>query len=177
MMAKVDHIEEVWKPVVDFEGYYEVSNMGKVRSKDRIVKHNCGGSKRVEGKTISQLITRNGYCQVFLWKHGKRKVCLVHRLVLHAFVGECPENMEVRHLNSIPTDNRLENLAYGTRSENTIDTLNLGRGGRQRLNPFLVKEIRKRLSNGEATKVLAQEYEVSTRAINKIKNRTTYAWV
>ena len=176
-MGKVDHTEEVWKPVVGFEGYYEVSNMGNVRSKDRIVKHNCGGAKKVEGKIISQLITRNGYCQVSLWKYGKRKVFLVHRLVLHVFVGECPENMEVRHLNSIPTDNRLENLAYGTRSENTIDTLNLGRGGRQRLNPFLVVEIRKRLNNGESTKVLAQEYEVSTRAINKIKNRTTYAWV
>lgn len=176
-MAKVNHAEEVWKPVIGFEGFYEVSNFGRVRSKDRYVKHNCGGLKKVEAQILSQLITSNGYCQVFLWKHGKRKVCLVHRLVLQAFVGECPKNMEVRHLNSISTDNNLENLAYGTRSENTIDTLKLGRGGRQRLNPTLVKEIRKRLSNGESSKVLAHEYEVSTRAIYKIKNRTTYAWV
>lgn len=168
---------EIWKPIEGFEGFYEVSNMGNVRSKDRIVKHNFGGDKRVEGRILSQLTTPNGYKQVALWKDGKRKIFLVHRLVLLAFVGECPANMEVRHLNSIPTDNRLENIVYGTHSENTIDTLKLGKGGRQRLNPFYVKEIRKKLSNGKTIKALAQEYEVSTRAISNIKNRNTYAWV
>lgn len=168
---------ETWKPIVGFEDFYEVSDLGRVRSKDRIVKHNCGGPKRVEGQILSQLITPNGYCQVFLWKRGKRKVCLVHRLVLQSFAGECPKNMEVRHLNSIPTDNSLKNLVYGTHSENTIDTLNLGRGGRQRLNPTLVKEIRRRLNNGEPTRVLAEEYNVSTKAICNIRNRNSYAWV
>lgn len=176
-MAKVELFEEVWKPVPGYEDFYEVSSIGRVKGKDRIVRHNCGGDKKIEGQILSQLTTPNGYNQVFLWKHGKRKIWLVHRLVLHAFVGECPAGMEVRHLNSISTDNRLSNLTYGTHSENTIDTLNLGRGGRQRLNPVLVKEIRKRLCAGETVKILAQDYEVTTKAIYNIKARKTYAWV
>ena len=170
-------MNEIWKDVPGFIGLYEVSNFGKVRSKNRIVRHNCGGDKIVKGQILSQLITPNGYCQVFLWREGKRKVCLVHRLVLLAFVGGCPAGNEVRHLNSIKTDNRLVNLAYGTHSENVIDTINLGRNSRQKLNTELVIEIRRRTSNGEAVKDIAIEYGVSTRAISRIKNYHTYSWL
>lgn len=168
---------EIWREIPGFSDFYEVSNFGNVRSKDRTVRHNFGGEKTVKGRTISQLVTPNGYCQVFLWREGKRKVCLVHRLVLLAFVGVCPAGCEVRHLNSIKTDNRLSNLAYGTHSENVIDTINLGRNSRQRLNPELVLEIRRRTSEGEAVKNLAIEYGVSARAISKIKNNHTYSWL
>lgn len=169
--------QEEWRDIPDFEDYYQVSDLGRVRSKDRIVRHNCGGDKRVKGQIMSQLLTPNGRKQVFLYKDGKRKVCLVHRLVLLAFVGECPSNMEVRHLNSISTDNRLCNLAYGTHSENVIDTANLGRLSHQKLNPDKVREIRRRLDAGERTKVLADEYGVGKRAITQIKSRRTYAWL
>ena len=114
---------------------------------------------------------------MFLYRYGKRKPLLVHRLVLLAFVGECPPDQEVRHLNSIRTDNRLCNLTYGTRSENVIDTLTLGRGGRQRLNPNLVVEIRAKIAEGESVKGLSQRYGVSTKAISQIKNNRTYVWV
>lgn len=170
-------VGEVWRDVLGFEDSYQVSNMGRVRSKDRIVRHNCGGDKMVSGKIMSQLLTRNNRKQVHLYKNGKRTVCLVHRLVLGAFVGECPEGMEVRHLNSVSTDNRLCNLAYGTHSENVIDTINLGRNSRQRLDPQKVMEIREKASNGAKTRDLASEYGVSTRAISKIKYRQTYSWI
>jgi hypothetical protein len=168
---------EIWKDIPGFVGLYEVSNLGTVRSKNRTVRHNCGGDKTVRSQIISQLITPNGYCQVSLWREGKRKVFSVHRLVLLAFVGKCPTGYEVRHLNSIKTDNRLVNLAYGTHSENVIDTINLGRNSRQKLNPELVLKIRKRANNGETIKALAAEYRVSERAISKIKNHHTYAWL
>lgn len=168
---------EVWADIPGEEDYYQVSNLGRVRSKDRFVRRSCGGEKRVAGQILSQLITPNGYCQVFLWRGGKRRVFLVHKLVLLAFVGACPDNMETRHINSIRTDNRLCNLAYGTHSENVIDTIMLGRNARQRLNPEKVLEIRKKLGFGNAVKALAQEYGVSTRAISKIKHRHTYAWL
>ncbi len=170
-------MNEIWKDVPGFVGLYEVSNLGNVRSKSRTVRHNCGGDKKVKGQIISQLITPNGYCQVSLYCKGKRKACSVHRLVLLAFIGRCPKGYEVRHLNSIKTDNRLVNLAYGTHSENVIDTINLGRNSRQKLNAELVSEIRRRTNNGEAIKDLAIEYKVSTRAISNIKNRHTYSWL
>ena len=59
-------------------------------------------------------------------KRGARVVRLVHQLVLEAFVGSRPEGADVRHLNDVPTDNRLENLAYGSRSENTEDAFRNG---------------------------------------------------
>lgn len=169
--------DEIWKPIRGFDGMYDVSNYGRVRSNSRIVRHNLGGDKRLNERIVSKLITVNGYCQVFLYKNGKRSVRLVHRLVLQAFVGECPVGMEVRHLNSVRTDNRLCNLAYGTHSDNVIDTIKLGRNGNQKLNPELVVTIRKRLDDGELVKDLASEYNVSTRAISKVKNRISYAWM
>lgn len=169
--------KEIWLPIENYEEFYEVSSLGRVRSKERFVRHNCGGFKKVEGRIISQLITPNGYCQVSLWKEGKRKVWLVHRLVLYTFLGACPDGMETRHLNSKRTDNRLINLVYGTHSENVIDTINLGRNSGQKLNVEAVKIIRKRLNEGEMVKTLAQEYNVSTRSISKIKNGYTYAWI
>ena len=170
-------MEEIWKDIPGEENYYQVSNFGRVRSKDRFVRHNCGGDKKVKGQILSQLITLNGYCQVALWRKGKRKIHLVHRLVLRAFVGECPRNMEVRHLNSIKTDNRLCNLAYGTHSENVIDTIKLGRNSRQKLTPAIVIEVRKKLHNGALVKSLAKEYNVSIKAISNIKNYRTYSWL
>jgi hypothetical protein len=148
-----------------------------VRGKDRFVRHNCGGEKIVRGKLLSQLITPKGRPQVALWREGRRKPINVHRLVMLAFVGECPPNMEVRHLNSISTDNRLCNLAYGTHSENVIDTINLGRNSRQKFNAEIVKEIRARTDAGESVKELAKEYKTSPEAISKIKRRKTYAWL
>ena len=175
MKTQCEH--EIWKDIPNEEDYYQVSNLGRVRSKDRIVRHNCGGDKLARGKLLSQLILPNGYCQVSLWREGERKIVLVHRLVLLAFVGECPHNAETRHLNSIRSDNRLCNLAYGTHSENVIDTINLGRNGRQKFNPQIVREIRERADNGETIKKLAEEYGCSTESIRKIKRRITYAWL
>ena len=170
-------VDEVWMDIPGFEDCYQVSNIGRVRSKNRTVRHNFGGYKKVSGKIKKQLLTTNNRKQVHLYKNGKRTICSVHRLVLLAFVGECPKGMEVRHLNSIPTDNRLCNLAYGTHSENVIDIANLGRLARQKLNPSIVIEIRERVKRGERVKDLAAEYGVGTKAITNIKHYHTYSWL
>lgn len=177
MGAHSNPTQEVWRDIPEMTDYYQVSDQGRIRSKDRTVRHNCGGDKKVKGQILSQLTTHNGYRQVFLWREGKRKVFLVHRLVLLAFEGACPDDKEVRHLNGISIDNRLCNLAYGTHAENVIDTVNMGRNNGQRLNPAKVKEIREKADAGASTRALAHEYGVSTQAISKIKKRSTYAWI
>ena len=168
---------EIWRPVPGYEGIYEVSNLGRVKGVDRIVRHNCGGDKFVSGKILSPLKLRNGYYQIALWSKGHRKVMLLHKIVLLAFKGECPQGLETMHLNSDRADNRLSNLLYGTHSENTIETIRLGRNGKQRLNPSKVIAIRDRLQKGEKVKSIAKIYEVSERAISQIKNGHTYSWV
>ena len=112
---------ESWLPVVGFEGCYEVSDLGRVRSLDRTV-NRCGHAVRLRGRQLSMGgVHPSGHIYVHLHADGRDATHQVHRLVMAAFVGPCPEGMEVRHLNGDPADNRLENLTYGTRAENSVD--------------------------------------------------------
>lgn len=117
---------EQWRPVVGFEGYYEVSDQGGVRSLDRVVDRG-GSPMRRRGQPLSTSgVHPSGHLYVNLRMNGGGGTHQVHRLVMAAFAGPCPDGMEVRHLNGDPTDNRLENLAYGTRSENIRDQVTHG---------------------------------------------------
>lgn len=113
---------ENWMPIPGYEGDYEVSDLGRVRSLPRRVMRRNGASCHVAGRVMSTKATnRKGYVVVNLRRPGTAKTHLVHRLVLAAFVGPSPEGMETRHLNGDPCDNRLPNLAYGTPVENATD--------------------------------------------------------
>lgn len=105
---------ECWKAVPGYEGRYEVSDLGNVRSLNHMCPHRAG-SRKVPGKVLSPGPQASGHLSVSI---GKGNSKLVHALVLAAFVGPRPGNMDVLHLNHVPTDNRLCNLKYGTRSEN-----------------------------------------------------------
>ena len=113
--------DEIWLPVVGYDGYYEVSNLGNVRSVDREVSGRnwkCPqGYKWIKkGSMLKKLNKRNGYDQVNLYKDGSMKSVNVHRLVMNAFIG--PSELVVNHKNEIKTDNRLSNLEYVTTSQN-----------------------------------------------------------
>ena len=98
---------EEWKPVTNYEGLYEVSDWGRVKSlcrgKERILMPQNGG---------------NGYLHVLLYRKGNGKQCLVHRLVWETFKYRIPEGMEIDHINTVRDDNRLDNLRCTTRKEN-----------------------------------------------------------
>lgn len=125
---------EVWKDIPGYEGYYEVSDQGRVRSLDRVVtfperqrRKPLGRDKCVRHKAHSRVMrgrimqpTRrpSGHMSVCLFSQSVQSAEYVHRLVLRAFVGPCPDGQETLHLNHDPTDNRLCNLKYGTHLEN-----------------------------------------------------------
>lgn len=109
-------MDEQWRPVLGYEGYYEVSDFGRVRSLDRI----GAQGRRYQGTILAQMRGRTGYRQVNLHCSGQ-VTHLVHRLVLLAFAGPAPEGMEVRHRNGDRADNTLANLAWGTHLENMRD--------------------------------------------------------
>lgn len=111
---------EEWRAIAGFEGYYEVSNLGNVRSLTRVLRPSYR-PMTLEGKPLKPRPMRSGHLQVNLRRNNTSRNHLVHRLVAIAFLGQPLPGQEVRHLNGEPTDNRLQNLAWGTRSENMYD--------------------------------------------------------
>lgn len=117
---------EIWKNIPGYEGKYQVSDLGRVRSLDRSIEfpaytlasglRRCGSTRRFKGKILRPGPNSSGHVSVVLG-HGLPGR-LVHQLVMLVFIGRCPAGQEVLHLNHAPSDNRLENLKYGTRSEN-----------------------------------------------------------
>lgn len=117
---------EVWKPVVGFEDAYEVSSQGRVRSIDRVMTTKNGIRLRFRGVMRKPVITPGGYPAVGMGAPNYMPRT-VHVLVCEAFHGPKPKpGMVVRHLNGVSTDNRPENLAWGTHSENNFDLVRHG---------------------------------------------------
>lgn len=112
---------EIWRPVVGYEGLYEVSDLGRIRS---FVKEPTGRLLKPRPSKSSE--HRNPGWAVALFKDGTRKSFLIHRLVLEAFVGPCPDGLEACHWNDNSADNRLVNLRWDTHSANTQDKLRNG---------------------------------------------------
>lgn len=110
---------EGWRPVVDFEGLYEVSDAGRVRRTGKAARHGKGrgGGARL-GHVLAPLKNRQGYRAVQLWRGGEGAMRLVHVLVATAFLGPPPDRQEVNHRDGDKTNNALANLEYVTRSEN-----------------------------------------------------------
>ena len=171
---------EVWLDIPGYETRYQASNLGRIKSlrrKVRSVNHYTG---RDFQRTIQERILRPAqYC-----KSGHLSVVLehggigqpVHQLVLKAFIGETPVGLEILHINGNPTDNRLVNLRYGSRTENILDTYYQG-GRWRKLSVDDVGTIRFSLYCGMRGVDLANEYQVSETTISNIKNRRIFWWL
>lgn len=111
-----------WLPVVGYEGLYEVSDHGAVRSLERI---DCRG-RHIRPRVLRQTRMRDGHMRVYLSADRSQAGHLVHRLVLTAFVGPCPDGMEGCHNDGNPANNWLSNLRWDTRSNNRHDAVRHG---------------------------------------------------
>lgn len=114
---------ERWLPIPGYEGSYEVSDQGRVRSLTRTIVDRLGRPSRRSGTILRPVASKFGHLNVALWKDGKSASPKVHRIVMAAFVGPLPAGMETCHNNGDPTDNRLSNLRYDTRSSNSMDSV------------------------------------------------------
>lgn len=162
---------------------YSVTTDGKVfthRRKGKLAK----GLSRVDfsySKELSQFTTNKGYRTVSVYVgNGKSRPIGVHQLMADAFIGPVPENQEVRHLNGIPSDNRPENLAYGTKQDNATDRVQHGgyKQGALHINAKLTHEqaesIRNKRISGTKVKDLAKEFSVSTSTIESVLYGKSY---
>ena len=110
---------EIWKDIAGYEGWYQVSNMGRVRSLDRITSKN----RLIKGEIRKLSVTQHGYLNVSLNKNGVSKTYSVHKLVATAFL-ENPENKPcIDHIDTCKTNNKVENLRWVTHRENINNSL------------------------------------------------------
>lgn len=119
--------EEIWKPVVGWEGFYEVSDRGRIKSVSRVTMRTNGYPMTVRERIMKTHPDTSGRLQLRLRRPEVQKQVWVHREVLKAFVGPPPAGQEGRHLNDDALDNRLENLSWGTRSQNLDDLVRNGK--------------------------------------------------
>jgi len=110
--------QENWKPMPGYEGIYEVSDLGEIKSLARMRKSKNGCLCPVKEKLLTKVPLRNGRLIVLLCNNIKKTNAYVHRLVLEAFVGPCPDGMECCHNDGDRTNNRLENLRWDTHKNN-----------------------------------------------------------
>lgn len=119
---------EIWKDVVGYEGRYQVSNFGRIKSLDIVLYKRDGKSELRKGRIIKQRLSVHGYSQHYFSNGtGIRKLMRIHRVVAMAFIPN-PENKPcVDHINTVRTDNRVCNLRWVTHSENNRNPITMTR--------------------------------------------------
>lgn len=158
-------MREIWKPIPGNTGY-EVSDYGRVRSVDRVVRTGTG-DRRYRGRVLRPGRASHGYLTVSLTSVS---FC-VHELVLTAFVGPRPSGHIGFHEDDDPSNNRLDNLKWATPSQNNKNITKLGK----RMFTYQEAErIRERLRSGETALELSAEYGCTRRHIYHIKNEAQY---
>lgn len=160
--------KELWLPIPGYEGRYEVSDMGRVRS------YANRWGRTPSPHVLSAKLTHKGYERLQIRSNGTERNVGVHCLVLLAFVGPRPAGYHAAHLNGNPGDNRLVNLAYVTPQINYAHSVQHGtatigsRHGGAKLHERDIPAIRARISTGESHKVIARAFGVSDSMIDYI---------
>jgi hypothetical protein len=169
-------MSEIWKDIPGYEGRYQVSDLGRVKSLPN-------QQRRCEA-ILKPLKKPNGYISVTLAGDGvkapRKKSYWVHSLILRVFVGERPGDCECCHGDGDGSNNALSNLRWGTKLENAADKRKHGtmatgtRNGQSKLTPRNVVEIKKLIAEGKTHSSIASMFDVSTGLISQIA--TNRAW-
>lgn len=136
---------EIWKDIQGYEGKYQISNLGKVKSLARLVKNRGNGFKPIGEVILRSRIDEDGYYRVALCRDCKYKVVGIHRLVAQYFIKNPYNKPLVCHKNGDCRDNRIENLYWGTVKDNSCDALRHGKinvGDKCNLSTLNEKQVR-----------------------------------
>ena len=173
-------MQELWLPVSGYEGFYEVSSCGRVRSLDRTIIRSDGRPRRFNGKLLKPRVRTLGrqtpylIHTVNLSMQSKHKNAPIHKLVAKAFIPNPDRLPVIRHLDNNSTNNQVANLAWGTHKQNTQDAVAAGRTasgarhGSSKLSQEDVDNIRKLRAQGITTVQIAKLYNISRSHVSGI---------
>lgn len=171
--------EEVWKPIPGYDGAYEVSNLGRVKSLRRYIQRvsHLGNAhlKLIHERILSPGVQKCGYLTVMLSDDlGKKTSWLIHKLVLLAFVGPPPKGLWGLHKDGFPSNCVLENLHYGTPTRNIQDVVF---HGRRLLTDTQISALKGRKFAWGEQAVTARELGVSPQYLNWVISKAAYSYV
>lgn len=176
---------EVWKPVIGMEGFFEVSDAGRIRAVERTVrfvsKKGNESWRTKKAHIMRTQVTNSGYDLAHLSIDDVRKAKTVHSIVAAAFIGPRPKGLDVCHNNGDRRDNRAVNLRYDTRSANHLDRVAHGTiyspNGSSKLNPSIAEFIRS-TNDGtpEFVKRAATTFKVSAHTIRKVLRKASWKY-
>lgn len=171
---------EIWKDIPGYEGYYQASNMGRIRSLDRYVNSKNKSFKFVKGKILKYNLKNNGYYQVNLTNGKYKKYISVHRIIAELFIPNSNDLLQVNHKNGIKSDCNVKNLEWVTASENHKHAYKIGlknqkgeRNNASKLTEEMVRVIRNSmtLTHLELSKI----FNVSRQTIGLVLNFKIWA--
>ncbi len=184
----METVHEEWRPVKGWEGLYEVSSVGRVRSLDRIVEDRLRHSGRVRkfaGRILRCQRDIDGYLIVSLTNKHRVVVAKCHRMVAEAFIGD-GRGLQVNHKNFDKSDNRVENLEWTTPTQNTRHALLACRSRTENHSPGCtrakltieqVKRIKELLKSGATGSSVAKMFGISDVMASRIKRGVSWAFV
>ena len=152
---------EIWKDIKGYEGVYQISSEGRVKSLKRKVSCKNGSFRELQEKIVQPLFTKNGYLNLIASKKQFRETLVVHHLVAKHFIGERPEGMYVDHIDRDRTNNRVENLRYVTAQESVINRKIT------KLNGDMVKQIKEMMGHKPQSEI-AKLFGISQAMVSSI---------
>ena len=171
--------EEIWKDIKGYEGFYQVSNLGRVKSLERFVNGKFAGNKSFKKSVmLKQCYYGQFYYNVQLNINGHHKTIAVHRLVAKAFIPNPENKKQVNHIDGNKLNNNVKNLEWATSKENINHAYQIGLSKSEGTNHYLSKLNKEDVlfirNSDLPNRELSNKYGVSMSCVQRIKRRERY---